>query len=1005
MLQIYLLGPMRLLFSGEPFILSGLPKTRLLLAYLLLNRSTPLGRDEVAFQLWPDVSEQEARANLRRHLYDLQQALPPAAEDNPWLVRTQKTIQWNLRAPFWLDVAAFEGLQGTPERLGEAVGLYAGELLAREDEEWLAYERGRLRALFLRKLQELVQAYRDRGEYAKALTFVEQALAGDPLDEEMVRTCMWLRYAVGDRTGALGIYRSFCAQLQTELDLPPMPETEALATQIAQQSFDGIAKAETQQAIQRAERTPTGTPARYVPPQTPLPNAAPVPTNLPAPLRHLLGREQEMKSLVSLLLNTADGARLITLTGPAGVGKTRLSVEVARAVHASKEHPFADGVFFVGLVSITEADLLITSLADVLGVSLPPEAPPLDTLIEALRYKRLLLVIDNFEHLMDAAGLLDALLTAVSGLHLLVTSQASLNLYGEVVVRVDPLMLPTASQATNLSEAEVKQSPAVTLFCEVAHAVNAQFYMTEANRTTIVEICRRLDGMPLAIELAAAWVKLLPPARILVQLSDRLNFLTSKLRNIPERHRSLRAAIEWSYNLLDAEEQRLFTRLSLFADSFTPRSVAAVIFGRNNGKSDYVLLARLASLVEKNIVYQLPNSDGDKNKDNIKENDEERFAMLSTLRDYAWERLQEDAGRAVLQDGAVNYFAEWVSEQTQAWRTEHQQPDLSSILAEENNLRLALSWAATQDASAARLEAGARLAVSLGVVWETTARFYEAVESLRPILARRAELSAPVRVALLNEAGRFFRYGGDNKEALLKLHEEALREAHLLEDVHLLLDTLDVYAISANESGEIALAAQVWSEAIELARTEAPPLRLGHLLNNAATSYTMMGQPEQATTLLEESLAIARQAQGRDRIFGALINLSNAARLADNPVQDQEYLSQAVPLAETTKNRTLRIVFLSAAAESALYHKDFPMSAILHSALQAICQQVNMAWPVRYQQEFAGYMTQTQAHIDEAIYPRLIQQGARFTLDQAIERVAIWLEEGRRTVDGGRTKG
>jgi tetratricopeptide (TPR) repeat protein len=290
-------------------------------------------------------------------------------------------------------------------------------------------------------------------------------------------------------------------------------------------------------------------------------------------------------------------------------------------------------------------------------------------------------------------------------------------------------------------------------------------------------------------------------------------------------------------------------------------------------------------------------------------------------------------------------------------------------------------------------------------VWETTARFYEAVESLRPILARREELSAPVRVALLNEAGRFFRYGGDSKEALLKLHEEALSEAYLLEDVHLLLDTLDVYAISANEGGEIALAAKLWSEAIELARNEAPLLRLGHLLNNAATSYTMMGQPDRATVLLEESLTIARKAEGIDRIFGALTNLSNAARLAGNANQDHAYLTEAIALAETTKNHTMRIVFLSAAAESALYHKDYPMSALLHSALQAICQQVNMAWPLRYQQEFARYMTQTQAHIDEAIYPRLIQQGARFTLDQAIERVAIWLEEGRRTVDGGRTKG
>jgi tetratricopeptide (TPR) repeat protein len=282
----------------------------------------------------------------------------------------------------------------------------------------------------------------------------------------------------------------------------------------------------------------------------------------------------------------------------------------------------------------------------------------------------------------------------------------------------------------------------------------------------------------------------------------------------------------------------------------------------------------------------------------------------------------------------------------------------------------------------------------LGAFWETTARVDEATEWLAQIVHRRANLRPETRVHVLNNAGRFYHYSSQRREQSSKLHEEALSTAYTLEDVQILLDTLDSYAINANESGNFEQAANLWSEAIKIARDAAAPIRLGHLLNNAATSYTMMGRYAQAITLLEESLALVRTTGSADRIFSALVNLSNAARLDGQVEMDRASLWEATHLAEGVSGRILLIVFLSAAAERSLYTEDYVMSALLHSALQAICQQINMSWPARYQQEFAGYMAKTKANLNETLFTRLLTQGARLTLEQAIERVAIWLEEG-----------
>lgn len=975
MLHIHLFGAMRLALDGAPYPLGGLPKTKLVLAYLLLNRTAPVSRDILAFTLWSDVAEQDARANLRRHLYDLQQVLPAAPAETPWILRTQKTLQWNPRASYWLDVAVFEELEGNPEQLAEAVGLYTGELLAHEDEDWLGYERGRLRAVFLRKLQELVHAYQARGDYMRALMFVQQALVDDPLDEQMVRTYMWLRYATGDRAGALQAYRQFCQQLQAELDLVPMPETEELARQISSQTLP---------VPKEPDAAPLVRPART---QQAAPQATPPPSNVPAPLRRILGRADELQSFLALFGQQGEPLRLMTLTGAGGVGKTRLAIELARLLHLQQPQRFPDGVFFVPLASVTDPDLFLPTVAVATGLTLHADAPVIDQLIDDLRYKTLLLVLDNFEHLLAAADQLAALLAAVPGLHTIVTSQTVLNLYGERSFQVMPLTLPAAGQE-GVHESLLAQ-PAVALFCEVAQSVNAQFRLTEANEDAVVQICRRLDGLPLAIELAAAWAKLLSPAQILQQLSSELDFLATKLRDIPSRHRSLRTAMAWSYQLLDADEQSLFAQLSLFADSFTSDAVAALLNGAVEERAPAAnlrLLAHLNSLLEKNMIYPVIH-------DSLP--GETRFAMLNPLRSYAGERLAEQPDLAPLHSRYVAYFKHFVDETIAQYEATQNAHYIQQLIVEDNNLRAALSLALAPDAPFARYEMGAQMASRLSAFWEATARFGEAMSWLTQLAEKRALLPLSQRVALLNETCRFLRYGSDLPADILRLHGEALEAAHEAQDARLLMDTLDSYAITCNESGQFDQAIAYWTEAIEIARSEALLARLAHLLNNAATSYTMMGQYAQSVVLLQESLALARTLANPDRTLSTLINLSNAARKSGDLQMDRAYLEEAAEQVDNSSNRTLQIVFLSAAAERALYIEDYPMSALLHSALQSICQQVNMVWPIRYRQEFAGYMAQTMAHLDEVLYTRLCNQGMRLKLDQALERTAIWLEEGR----------
>ncbi|MEZ4769136.1 MAG: BTAD domain-containing putative transcriptional regulator [Caldilineales bacterium] len=712
MLRIHLFGYLRLFFDDRALTFVALPRALPLWAYLLLNRGQPVAREALAFTLWPDSTEAQARGSLRRHLYDLRRALPEAPADAPWLLVTPQHVQWNPRAPYWLDVAVFEQLGGNAARLAEAIDLYAGPLLPALDEPWLWFERERLHGQYLNLLRQSIAQHCQRGALDAALVDVQRGLADDPLREDFVRERIALQHALGDRSGALQTYRRFAHDLKAELGVPPMAETQDLARLVLQD-------------VPASEVL--GDPAAAPP--------APRPGNATAPVRSLIGRDETVDEIMRILLAASPpAARLLTLTGPGGVGKTRLAQEVAWRLAQQPAGPYPDGVFAVALAAVQDPALVLATISSTVGAHGSGSA--LSNLIDHLRYKQMLLVLDNFEHVLLAAGEINALLHAAPGLRLLVTSQAALNLYGEHAFDVASLALPDARRSVRLPLAELAAVPSVALFCEGARAAAPRFELTEDNAADVILLCARLEGMPLAIELAAARSKLFTPAEIVQQLDNTLDALRSRAADVPERHRSLRAAVAWSYGLLDDREKQLFARLALLPGGFTAESVAAILLDGDDGHA----LEALERLLDKNIVRLSA----------VKAGPQPRFFVLAVLRAFAEELLAGDDALEALCLRRARYFAGLAGQARAGLAGKEQGAWLDRLAAEENNLRASLAWSLRAGADDEAVGLGVELILgALTEYWVRRARLPEGLAWHQQALALRERLPLGVQSRLL----------------------------------------------------------------------------------------------------------------------------------------------------------------------------------------------------------------------------------------------------------------
>jgi predicted ATPase/DNA-binding SARP family transcriptional activator len=605
-LHIHLLGDFRLASAGAPIGQVNSSRLQALLAYLLLHHDAPQPRQRLAFLLWPDSSEAQARTNLRQLLHALKQALPQT--DQFVQVDTQ-TLQWRSDAPYRLDVAEFEEAltwADSTEReqqldphavraaLEQAIPHYGGDLLPSCYDDWIIPERERLRQAFTGALEHLVMLLERDGEPRAAIAHAQRLLHHDPLREETYRSLMRLHAECGDRAGVARVYHTCETVLERELGIEPSPATH--------------------EAFELSLRVDVH--ARPVTPLTPVIPQQPSKNNLPVQLTSFVGREAEMAEAKRLLLSN----RLLTLTGPGGTGKTRLALQLASGVLET----FAAGVWHVELAPLADPTLVAQTVATTLGVREQPGRTILDALLDYVRHKTILLILDNCEHLIEScAQLAHTLLRAAPGLRILATSRESLGISGETSYRVPSLLLPDPQQRLHLDA--LAQNECMHLFVDRALEAYPPFRLTEKNAPAITQICLRLDGIPLAIELAAVRTKVFPPEQIAGRLDDRFRLLTGGSRTALERHQTLFALIEWSHNLLSEPERVLLRRLSVFAGGWSFEAAQAVC---GDGLDDEVL-DLLALLANKSLVVvegQIEAAEG-------------RYHLLETIRQYARDKL------------------------------------------------------------------------------------------------------------------------------------------------------------------------------------------------------------------------------------------------------------------------------------------------------------------------------------------------------------------------------
>jgi predicted ATPase/class 3 adenylate cyclase len=572
--------------------------------------------------------------------------------------------------------------------------------------------------------------------------------------------------------------------------------------------------------------------------------------NLPLALSSLIGREADQGEVLALLAE----ARLVTLTGTGGVGKTRLALAVA----AELVDQYPDGVWLAELAALAESELATGAVAQALGVREEPGRPLTATLIAHLKAKRLLLVLDNCEHLVGAcAALAGALLRACPGLRILATSREGLEIAGEHRYRVPSLSVP---DPRHLPPPELTGSyEAVRLFVARATERRPYFGLTPQNARMVAAVCARLDGIPLAIELAAARVGSLSVEGIAARLDDRFRLLTGGARDALPRQRTLRAALDWSYDLLSEAEQALLDRLSVFAGGWT--LTAAEVVGAGEGVEDWGVLDLLGSLVHKSLVQAEERAGG-----------ELRYALLETVRQYGLERLAAAGGAPAVRDRHLAHFLALAAEAEPHLTGAGQMEWLARLEGEHDNLRAALSWARAQ----ADGERGLRLAAALCWFWYMRGDLSEGRGWLAEALARASTAPAALRATALNGAGNLASDQGEYGQAEV-LYEQALALRRELGDTRGIAGSLSNLAGVAERRGDYGRAVPLFEEALTLARVSGDTLGIAKTLGNLGLALGQQGDIEREAALFEEALALFRALGDTMSIAGALDNLGQVA--------------------------------------------------------------------------------------------------------------------------------
>lgn len=837
-ISIFLFGPLDVRIDGERVTTFKYAKVRALLAYLALESYRPQPRASLAAQFWPDQPERAARSSLSQALATLRTALGEKANRETVIQADVESVQLNPDA-IRVDVTQFLALLNGTEthvhrswrtctacarQLEQAIALYRGNFLAELSiadsstfEEWAGLQREYLLQRALSALQHLAEWAEWRRKYSQAIEYVRRQVKLEPFLEVNHRHLLRLLALNGEQAAALANYKYLQGMLARELQLEPEAETIALHNHILQNDLSGL---------------------RHQPPF-----AAPVPPT------QLVGRNADLEAVITRL---QERVSMLTITGTAGIGKTRLALEVAHSLHFD----FEDGVYFVELAPLNDADQVAAAILHALGVKVRSGQNSQDALIAYLRSKHLLLVLDNFEHVHLAATLISDVLAVCPAVKFLVTSRKPLNLRTE----------------RRFTLGSLAEEAALQLFLQRTRTGDGRAD-DDAARHVYREICRRLDGLPLAIELFAAQTRLLSAREMLAQIEKPLQVPGQGPLDLPARHQTLRAAIQWSYALLQPQEQLVFRHVGVFAGGFTIETAQAVV-GEIPSLLSILQTLQDSSLLQRQTVA-----------------DETRFTMLETLREFALEQLLEYGEADATRQRHASAFLALAELARPELLGSHQKKWFDRLDREHANLRTALLWSQSYDPPA-----NLRLAAELDLFWDVRGHAMEGRQWLRESLQLNPHASVEMQAAALLAAGRLALKQDDYFEA-----SETLTQARQLflqtGDPAGLARVLYYLGVTAESQADYPAARAYFQEGLDRSRGLHDWSGEASALNGLARIASREGDFILSCSYDEQALAIYQEHHALRDTAGLSLNLGIDAYERGDYDAAQKYIGSALTYA------------------------------------------------------------------------------------------------------------
>ena len=841
-LKVRTFGVFEVLRDGIPISSSEWPRKKVetLFKIFCSERGRVFTQDQLIEFLFPELNPGKAAQNLYNRISELRKVLEPnrARGKKSQFIDRVSTGDYCLRtdAPCWIDLEDFNlrieeaielessqhWLQAN-EAYHEAIELYQGELFS-EDlyEDWSMSTRESCKERYLMALEGKAHCHSELAEYRWAIDGYQKVLQAAPTREHAIRQLMLMHVFAGESEQALQTFEIGTASLKELLEADPSDETRELYERIKEGGIEQPQKA-----------------SRH---------------NLPQSSSVFVGRIDELQEIDRLLNDPA--FRLVTLIGPGGIGKTRLALQLA----SERKSEFNDGVFWVDLVPIASVELIPIAIANAMKLSLIGQVDPSEQVLDFLSEKNILLILDNFEHLIEGIGLLDEISARASNVQLIVTSRERLMLRGEAIFEIEGMKLPE-------DEDSIPQSEAIQLGLNCLQRVSSNIQRDPEMMQQLARICRLVLGVPLAIELAIAWARILPLSEIAQEIEASDALLSSEDADLPERHRSMQAVFEYSWKLLSEAERQVFMRLSVFRGGFTRTSAQEVVNAN---------LTQLSLLLDKSLI----NSDYTG-----------RYELHELLRQYGEEKLHIRKAAEEWQESHVDFFLTLAEEAESERIGPRQEEWLNNLEVEHDNFRAALQRSTRKQ----RGEQAIRLASALGWFWNIHSHFQEGLSWLETALAQSEYVSEELRAKALLQAGTLSVYQSSYEKA--QSHFEAsLMLNRAIGSQAGIADALNGLGLSTHLRGDYESARSIHEECLDIRKKIGDERGLAETYNNLGMVFHFKGDLERAFELHSQSLALRREIEDKRGTCRSLGNLGNILLDQGEIEQAEQHYSDCLKL-------------------------------------------------------------------------------------------------------------